>query len=404
MKKKDWLIFIIGVLSVVPIRIIGRVYIAELVIFLIYPYISWRGYKKYHKITKLMLYGSLWIMGAIITDFVRETPIIDAIKGITSTIFLISLIPFACWALKDNVFRYKYFYYGYVISTQLSYYFFLSQQDFGTADIWRYYSYVSIANLVAVVLYMKGKHILSYMILLGFSFWFLFNGSRNVFITSTVSVTIMFLIDIFKKQGDSELIERYQKRVPVVIISLFITLLAVDSIYEPLAARGTLGELAYNKYWKQKTDGDLGLASGRAQVFMCAELIAKKPIIGYGSFARDKTGFVDDFYSRHNMIDKDEDPYDLNMLPRHSRIMGLWMWHGIGAGVFWIYVLIIFMSTLKNGYFLYNPKLICLAVVNIISETWTTIFSPMGERLPLVFLLVFLIIAEKEYKTKKLIK
>lgn len=400
--KKDNIVFIVGCFATFYVNIIGRVYIGELIIFLLYLFNSETRASLPHnvKIIRNLLY--IWLLSAFISDLWNQTPLIDMIKGTISILFLIALIPFVYWALSDRLSRWMVFYLGTIVSSQLTYYLITSQTAFGSSQIWRIYSYSPLITGLAVFLYWKGEKKWSYITFLLFGIWILFGGSRNVFITCTFTVILLYTIDRYSNYDIIDKLYIYRKRMGTLIIAMLVGFVVVDNVYETLAANGTLGEEAYKKYIKQSTSS-LGLASGRIEAIMDADLISKSPIIGYGSYAKDRTSYVRTFYIKHHIpfnattFDRDVDSVE-NMLPRHSRIGGLWMWHGIGAGIFWIYVLYIILRTFKTGAFLLEPRLIGLCIFTMMTELWDTFFSIMSVRLPLLFLIIYLILIDQKYR------
>ena len=86
---------------------------------------------------------------------------------------------------------------------------------------------------------------------------------------------------------------------PKIFLTIFITLVSVSFIYETLVLNGTLGDEAKKKYIVQSARGGV-LEGGRGETFMGIELIRRNPIIGYGSYAKDKTGsFFSEYYREH---------------------------------------------------------------------------------------------------------
>lgn len=400
--NKDNIAFLVGCFATFYVSLVGRVYVGELIIFLYYIF------KKetraslppcVKKLTKLMW---LWLVSAIITDLYRQTPIIDMIKGLTSQLFLISLVPFAYWVLHDKLSRWFYFYIGTIVSSQLTYYFLTSQTEFGSTEIWRTYSYLPLMVGCSIISYWKGHHNFSFVVLLAVGVWILFGGSRNAFLICCMSVVVLYYIDKLNCQNIISNIYAYQKKMVVLVFSMMIGVFAFTSFYETLAENGSLGEKAQEKYYKQK-NSSAGLASGRLEAIMDVDLISKSPIIGYGSFAKDKENYVYKYYVEHNvdfnpaMFDRDIDSVE-NMLPRHSRFFGMWMWHGIGAGIFWIFIIYLFIKTLRNGSLLLYPKLLCLSIYTMFTELWNNFFSIMSDRITPIFLWIFLILVNEEYK------
>ena len=408
--KKDAIVFLVGCFSTFYIDFVGRVYVGELIIFLLYLFYPKTRKEMPRGVKKLWLLIFLWLVSAIVTDFYRDTPLIDTIKGFVSELFLMALVPFACWALRDKISRIFVFYLGSVVSTQLTYYLIFSQTEFGSTEIWETYSYLAVLKGLAIYIYWRGNHRLSYLLFLIIGFFALSGGSRNAFLICLVSVIILYNIDVtmaknkHENQGDihSFIIGSYQKKLVRLVFALLIGLFVISNAYEYMASNGFLGEEAYVKYTNQK-DSDLGLSIGRMGTIMDIDLIMDSPIIGYGSYAKDYTGYVENFYLKHN-VPYQSDRFDIdvdsveNMLPRHSRMFGMWMWHGIGAGIFWIYIFLLFFKTIKNGCVLLEPKLLGYSIYTLFAESWANLFSVMAERLPPIFFWVFLILINEQYK------
>lgn len=400
--KKDIIVFLVGCFSTFYISVVGRVYVGELIVFIFYIFYpkarSIHFPKELKRLTKFMW---LWLFSAVLSDLYRQTPLIDCAKGVISQLLLIALVPFVYWALHDKISRWFHFFLGSIISSQLTYYLLTVQTEFGSTDIWRVYSYGPLFSGLAIILYWKGKYLLSYSVFLVFGIWILFGGSRNVFLTSSMTMIILYAINKLKGKDIITRINKYQRKLVVLFFAIIIGLFAINFIYENLASSGALGVEAYEKYNKQK-NSDQGLASGRIEAFIAADLVSKSPIIGYGSFAKDRTNYVYNYYTQHNLeIRPGAFEYDIdsieNMLPRHSRIFGMWMWHGIGAGIFWVYILTLFYKTFISGCLLLEPKILALSVFSLMTETWDTFFSIMSVRLGPLFFWVFLILIYQQY-------
>ena len=408
--KKDVIVFFVGCFSMVYIDFIGRIYLGELIIYflyIIYPQTRKNISRPVKKMIRLMV---LWLITALVTDYYRDIPLIDAIKGGTSVVFLILLVPFAYWALNDKLSRWFVFYLGSVVSSQLSHYLIFSKTEFGSTQVWQVYANISLLVGVAVYLYWKGRHTLSYIFLIATGFYGLFGSSRNAFVICVISVVLLYNFDkVLKKAAVKDStnniqlgIKIYQNRLFRQFIAMFIGVMIISFTYDFFASNGILGDGALQKYERQK-DADAGIASGRIGTFMDIDLISKSPIIGYGSYAKDYHGYVEKYYIEHNIsyhpsqFDIDVDSVG-NMLPRHSRMFGLWMWHGIGAGFFWIFIFLLFFRSLKNGCFLLEPKLLCLTIYTLMIEFWNNLFSPMADRISPVFFWVFLILINEQLK------
>ena len=166
-------------------------------------------------------------------------------------------------------------------------------------EVWRVYAWYYPFIVLSGILYYKGKTILSCIVIEGFAIWSLFNLSRNIFLTVTVSVCLIFV--------------------------LAIALLGISTTYEYLASNKILGERAYTKYYMQK-HSKLGMASGRGDFIQSLYLVSQKPIMGYGSYAKDNNQLLEDYYKSNGMIYNSSKLHD-KMLPGHSYLMGSWVYY-----------------------------------------------------------------------------
>lgn len=401
--SKDRIVFLVGCFSTFYVSILGRVYVGELIIFLLYLFrTDIRRIKLppfVNKINKLLW---LWLISAIVSDFYRNTPLIDSIKGIMSVLFLIILLPFAFWALYDKIERWFYFVIGSIVSSQLTYFFLTATTEFGSTEIWKVYSFVPLFTGLAGWFFKTGRLRMSYTVFLLFGIWTLYNGSRNVFLTCCMTVVVLYYINKFRTNNVFHDIKSYRKKTIMLAILLMIGIIVINYSYGYLASNGSLGQEAYKKYYTQKNSKQ-GIVSGRLEAIMAADLITKSPVIGYGSFAKDRNNYVYNYYVSNGYeikpgrFDFEEDSVR-NMLPRHSRIFGMWMWHGIGCGVFWIFILFLFGKVLRNGSLLLYPELLGFSIFTLFTEIWDTFFSIMSVRLVPLFFWMFLLLVYNKYK------
>lgn len=138
----------------------------------------------------------------------------------------------------------------------------------------------------------------------------------------------------------------------------------------------------------------MGLTSGRGDFILALEFIARNPIFGYGSYASDKNHLRPLLSEKYGLeySYRLESGYGGSVVPCHSIILGQWAWHGILAGLFWMYVLLLIIKTMKCGYYLREKNIMGLCVLCMMQQLWDILFSPMGQRTPLLFLLIFLLI------------
>ena len=396
-EKKDIIVFIIGLLAMVKVRILGTFAIAEIVVFVTTPFIALSLYKNNKNVRQLLKYGILWLVGVLIADFVNGTPIQDALKGIFNVIFLLMLIPFVYWSLYDKPQRFMFYYAGFAISSLYNY-FYQKIPDLETdfeREVWLVYAVYPLFIFISGMLYYYDKKKISYFVTLVFGVWSLYNSSRNIFLCQSLAVVILLYIDKIHASTFYDKIILYKKRIFQLVIMLLLGFVVIVNIYETMAANGTLGERVYEKYIAQKYSKD-GLASGRADAFQSLYAISLNPLFGYGSYAKDKEGIIKEYNNKRNIIVSSKE--DEEMLPGHSYILGAWVYAGICGFIFFAFVLKFILMCISKGVLLYNQQLTGICMYILVSMVWNILFSPFADRINFIYFIIFLMILERNYR------
>lgn len=399
-KQKDIFLFWTGLLGAFQFRFIGTFYGVEIIAFFSYFFISWKTYRKSSETKKFLKMSFLWLLGSIVANLWNGVETELALKGIFNIVFFIMQIPFVYWALNDKLSRWIYFYTGYAISTVLNFYFLRVESIVeGDISIWMFYAWTQFVVAIAAILYYKGFHKLSYITAVGLGLYGLFNGSRNMFLTLALASIILLFIDRIKAKDITNRVSKFKKKFTMLAITLAIGAVMVSNSYEYLASNGILGDAAYEKYMVQKYS-QMGLASGRADFVIGAEFIVRNPIIGYGSFAKDKEELRPKLCEKYG-VEYSERLAAMNgfVVPCHSVLVGQWNWHGVLAGVFWLYYLLLIYKSFKKGIFLHEPRIMGLGIYVSIMILWDILFSPMAARIPYIFYFIYLILLHTNLKS-----
>lgn len=402
-KQKDISAFIMGLFAAIPFRVMGTFYGIEIIAFISLFFIPWKRCFRLPSIRTLVSLGFLWLTGAIFADIYNGTPTTDCYKGWFNIIFMMLLIPFAYWLLFDNSKRFLWYYVGEAISTLYAFYNIRSaEMDEVAYEIWELYAWNTMLIAVGALIYYRGWYKFSYLYLVSFGFYFLFNGSRNVFLISLLSVCILYVIDRAKSDNYKVLLIKYKSKLKIILLSIFCGALITNYLYEDLASNGILGEKAQEKYYTQKAQSDGNILKGaRSEVFTGLEFIARNPIIGYGSYPTISKN--PDLIQKYNIQDLLGNINIYEQVPTHSHIVGFWLWHGFMGLLFWLYVLQTIFVSLKRGTILYDRDLVFLFIMIVLSQLWNIFFSPLGFRMPITLLIIYLIIVKEQTKIKYII-
>lgn len=393
-KKKDYFIFLCGLVGTFSLRVFGTFYIIEIIAFLSYIFIPWWRFTESPRMRKVMLMAFLWLIGAMIADWWNHTPTMEMLKGWFNIIFFIGLMPFVYWALKDKPSRWIWYVVGNGISSLLSFYLVRGDMFEERAyEIWQLYAWGPFVVGIAALLYYRGKHKLAMISYLVWAVYALYGGSRNIFLNISLAVCIVYMVERFKSAKLDSQIYRFKSSIVRVFLALFIGALIIDNVYENMASSGMLGEYAYDKYMTQKYESGGILKGGRSETFLGLECIKENPIIGYGSFAVYSPKLISSESLRSALVQY-YDGVDVEYLPSHSHVVGYWIYHGILGGIFWIYILLLMWRLFRTGAFMYEPKLIGHCVYYSATILWAILFSPFGQRAPMAFYIVYLIVIE----------
>ena len=394
LSKKNCVVFIIGLFSFIKIRILGTLGISEILIIglyigLINPFSFLENKNVVH------LYGMtfLWLLGVFISDQLNGTPIIDSLKGLFNVIFLLLLIPFVYWALYDKPSRMLFFWLGTGISSLIGFYFQkVPSLNLYEAEVWSVYAYYPLCIAISGLLYYNQKRFLSYLFIESFAIWSLWHMSRNVFLCMTIGVCLLIFMTNLKYLEFYDRIRFLKDKCLILILILCFSIFSIGYGYEYLASHKILGERAYQKYIMQH-NSELGLLSARGDFFQSLELVSKKPIIGYGSYAKANSNMLTYYSLDEKEFSKDE------ILPGHSYLMGGWVYAGILGLIFWLYILRLIFKFLYVG-LVYDLKLMGINILLICMMLWNIFFSPFSDRLNFLFFIMSLIIQtqySKEY-------
>jgi hypothetical protein len=408
--KKNLLIFIIGLFASIQIRILGTLSISELMAVLIFPFINLKNVINTNRMGLLILFIIFWIFGVIISDYANGIELNNFFKGIGNVIFLMITIFFSYWLLKTNPKRILLFALGMGISSILQLYFFPSSVmrsllAFGwnkkeIIEIYISYSYLPMVVFVVSYLYLKKRFILSLIILESYAIFTLFNLSRNVFLTFSISFFILLILGRIKISNKETKRINFNKYIGLYFLFIILFLYPINETYSYMAKEGTLGEKAKNKYLDQSSNEEFGILSGRIDFFEGLYGISENPIIGYGSYAKDNTNIRTRFAETFGLPLKRS--YINKGLPGHSYIVGAWLFAGILSLPFWIYVIFILLKYFKK-YLFEELELIAYIVISIITLFWNVFFSPFSGRLEFSMVIVTLILIMNASDNKKLV-
>jgi len=130
------------------------------------------------------------------------------------------------------------------------------------------------------------------------------------------------------------------------------------------------------------------IIQGRSEIIVTIEAIKEKPLLGFGSWAKDKTG---EYMRMLFVLFPQGAPNPSAIIPKHSVLFGSWLWGGLsgvlGALIIGWTMLSMFIKTFRVN-FLLNP----IITIYFVESVWHYFFSPIGHiRITFPFIIAILL-------------
>lgn len=401
-KSAAWWLFLIGLFSQTQLRLGAKIGISELFCCLIAPFLFLSKYAEFKR-DKVTLYFWLlifWIFGAILSDCINGSFAAQVIRGFSVPVTVFSVSVCIYYNLRKNANGFKWLLFGIACSSVLSIFVFqrgragdLAASGDVSAAIDSVLNYklfwasmlTTWLTLPLFFAYQKIPRILVVVIMLGLAFFNLTIGGRSMFLIAVFSIVL-----ILYGGNTIEKMRRMKKVFPILIIVFLCVGLTVKVVYQYAVKEGYMGEAEIGKY-EQQTQKGTGvfalLMSGRSDFFIGLMAALDKPLIGQGSQALDYYGYSEKFLEKYGTEEeilrhikyKNFVKGAVTPILAHSHIICYWMWHGVTALLFWLYVFYLSVITLKKRMH-YIPEWFGYFAVTLPAFFWDYFFSPFGLR------------------------
>lgn len=411
-KFGNYLTFLIPILNLFTINLVGELLIGELLLILLLPALV---YKRKTIITNknllvIIVFLLLWLSNQVITDLIQSTSARDFLRGWAGISFFLLLILSLSLLLKTPL-RIMLFLVGLSITSLIRPFEILPNEDFSV--LWKFG--VGSSTLLILCLpflwrifkYPKNLNPLKYIILIHF-FMGIFSFFMNA--RSFAGITVLTGVLLYFFYTRKRIFVSKTKVIIFVFIG-FILSIGLLNIYSEGAKSGLFGVKAKEKYEMQIGNNNLGalgvLIAGRSEILVSSIAISDSPIIGHGSWAKDRKYTL--LYQRLRAKLKDESLKNTaisrsNLIPSHSYIFGAWVFAGIFGAIFWIVILYYLIFKIFPQAFYKVSPLSILFFMSFLSFFWNIFFSPFGSyvRIEVAFyIVVFLLIINNQNQTYK---
>lgn len=174
----------------------------------------------------------------------------------------------------------------------------------------------------------------------------------------------------------------FQSRVFLTIAGVVAAGGIILSAYSYMAPRGILGEAAKEKFEMQasQSGGKFSVLSGRAELNFSFPKIVESPIIGWGSWVKDRAYVMRKCLELGMSWPATRVFVNRNggLIPSHSHLFGAWVEGGIIGAAFWATIwLFTLRALLLDGFAIFGPikPLLLFLYTNF---AWDILFSPFG--------------------------
>ncbi|GAA4642528.1 hypothetical protein GCM10023115_06240 [Pontixanthobacter gangjinensis] len=373
------LAFLYPLSKLVMIDFIGQLYLTDIlgVALLIFMIRSPDFAARLGELRLLLILMGLWLASLIITDLLRQSAPEDFLRGWAKIIFFGVQIA-ALWLFLP---RRRGYLIAFALGSSISWGLGVSERFAGYE--WKF-GYDRAAAFFVIGLICVGwrrwplLRTLSPALLGALAIFVLFQNARSSFITILLAAGICGLVLA---------VERWpalQRSIRAPTFGLLLLVGAagaslVNSGYASLAESGGLGAEARAKYAEQ-TAGDVPLIfGGRSESLISVKAIGDSPVIGHGSWAKDRR-YVELYRSmrlRLGLPVHDNYFQTRELIPTHSYVLGAWVEAGALGALFWLYVLGLPFVAIYQLLGRNEPLLPLVAYLSI-GLVWAIPFSPFG--------------------------
>ena len=378
----DILVFLIPCLQVVQLQVIGVLYGSDLLLLITFVALALQGKVRVSTpiAKKFLVLCSLWLASQCVTDIVRRTAFMDYVRSWSN--IGMTMVNFAVfWTLLFGRTRRLILYgWGLVCGSLLAY--LIKPSDFALVYPWKF----GLAGpfTLAVVLVASNKRVgglLAVIMTATIGAINVYLGSRNGG-GACLAAALYLLLTLYLRTKLREGTQLKARTVVMLAVSIMLGVASIFWGYGCAARAGVLGSEAQQKY-ELESSGKYGvLLGGRSEMLASIPAIYDSPIMGHGSWARDRTYILIEIKSAlalgyKGALDISSDDLREGFIPAHSYLFQAWVDAGILGALFWGWVYVFTAKVLMR---IYPATVVLLPAASFIafSMLWDILFSPYG--------------------------
>ena len=413
-RKLTLLWFILGLGS--KLQVIASLSITEMIVLASAPFIFFKNYKNMKRdgIIPFFALSLLVIAGCIIASIANHTSSQYILRGLAVTSIVTCSIIFSHWILRKDPGGFKWFILALPLSAIISTFYFkasveMSMLGESASEIMSGPTYW-IKRLTPLVLaptkgwYLQTPWAVNVFAPLSMAaFAILTSVSGRASALNAIAFAVFVIIGGKSRRSINRISQHFFSLCVCGVVMIAVAYYA----YKVSASQGWLGEDARKKYENQTHGGEGGvgrlLLGGRGESFIGLLACRDKPIVGWGPWAMDECGYVEEFMMKYGTLEDVENLFKMNewrmrygitqmMLPCHAYITEFWAWYGVWGLVFWLYIIYVLLRYLRQDVAVV-PQWFAWLACSIPGMFWGIFFSPFSNRVEIPLFVVACLMA-----------
>lgn len=375
-------VFFLPILTIYTIHVGGDLMLSDIAVALLLPFLlfSSRWQLRQPFLFPILLMLTLWFGGAIISDIINGSSLQNLLRGWAGIIFFgFHLVAF--FVLVDGRRdRYIAAIVGVAVATPLQW--LTGNSAFSSEDLtdtpWKMGNGFAVTLLftsVAASRLRSNRAVGQLLVLLAPVHLFL--NARSLFLTTALAGITSSLAVKTRSTKQRTII------LVAVVVAVVVALPLAEAAYGQLVASGAFGKDAQQKYEIQTDGGNTNiLLGGRSESLISLQAIADAPFFGHGSWAESRQYYYQ-YLQRLDDIGRGINWQTVNdqtdfLIPSHSMLLGSWVYHGVAAGAFWIFILTLTLRAIARA-IAWERAIPTLETLVLFALLWDIFFSPFGE-------------------------
>lgn len=368
---------LLGFFSSVRISFVGQLMGSEILSIILFPLSKIRKlFFDYKNLSNVVKYLSLLLFFQVLSDVYNTSDFQDYSRGISTIIFSAISTIFFVHLLSKNLRLFPVLILGIVISKIIFGNFELTESAYYFDDELNLFKsrIVPILNyilLITIYFFSKRKnYFIVFLLITTYGIISITLGARSNGLVYLLSS--FFLLFKYKLFGLYKI--SFYRRI-LILVPLFYFFYG---FYVDLVSKNDFGGLN-SKNQIQLIDNIYNpfelLYYGRTETFVAISAIIEKPIIGYGSWAKDHSG---KFQKLMEEIKGVSITKNASFIPSHSVFFGAWLYSGIFGA---LSILLVFITIVKSGIIYYKfsfDEFTPVVLILLVEFIWAFFFSPFG--------------------------